>query len=114
MLGADTVIEIHAYDETNTRIRPDRIARMIEQADDGMAMLVGVQSNQFPRAMDLARDSKLCLTVQMALVPSTWKSIDRTLDYLNDPEANDKAEQWKAMEISCDACRDPSCVGICR
>ncbi len=55
VLGADTVIEIHAYDETNTRIRPDRIARMIEQADDGMAMLVGVQSNQFPRALDIAR-----------------------------------------------------------
>ena len=26
-----------------------------------------------------------------------------SLDYLNDPEATDKAEQWKAMEISCDA-----------
>ncbi len=26
-----------------------------------------------------------------------------TLDYLNDPEATDKAEQWKAMAISCDA-----------
>jgi formate C-acetyltransferase len=25
------------------------------------------------------------------------------LDYLNDPEATDKAEQWKAMEIACDA-----------
>ena len=25
------------------------------------------------------------------------------LDYLNDPEATDKAEQWKAMVISCDA-----------
>ena len=25
------------------------------------------------------------------------------LDYLNDPEATDKAEEWKAMEISCDA-----------
>jgi len=25
------------------------------------------------------------------------------LDYLNDPEATDKAEQWKAMAISCDA-----------
>jgi formate C-acetyltransferase len=25
------------------------------------------------------------------------------LDYLNDPEATDKAEQWKAMDISCDA-----------
>jgi len=26
-----------------------------------------------------------------------------SLDYLNDPEATDKAEQWKAMDISCDA-----------
>jgi formate C-acetyltransferase len=25
------------------------------------------------------------------------------LDFLNDPEATDKAEQWKAMDISCDA-----------
>jgi hypothetical protein len=55
VLGADTEIEIHAFDETNTRIRPDRIARMIAQADDGMVMLVGVQSNQFPRALDIAR-----------------------------------------------------------
>ena len=26
-----------------------------------------------------------------------------SLDYLNDPDATDKAEQWKAMDISCDA-----------
>ena len=26
-----------------------------------------------------------------------------SLDYINDPEATDKSEQWKAMEISCDA-----------
>jgi trans-4-hydroxy-L-proline dehydratase len=26
-----------------------------------------------------------------------------TLDYLNDPDATDKAEEWKAMDISCDA-----------
>jgi formate C-acetyltransferase len=26
-----------------------------------------------------------------------------SLDYINDPEATDKAEQWKAMDISCDA-----------
>ena len=26
-----------------------------------------------------------------------------SLDYLNDPEATDKSEQWKAMSISCDA-----------
>ena len=55
VLGPDVDIDIHAFDETNTRIRPDRIARMIEKAGAGMVMLVGVQSNQFPRALDIAR-----------------------------------------------------------
>jgi hypothetical protein len=54
VLGPDVELDIHAYDETNTRIRPDRLARMIEHAGDGMVMLVGVQSNQFPRALDIA------------------------------------------------------------
>ncbi|HEX8411060.1 MAG TPA: radical SAM protein [Thermoanaerobaculia bacterium] len=51
----DTEIEIHPIDETNTRVRPEKLARMIERAGSGMVMLVGVQSNQFPRALDLAR-----------------------------------------------------------
>lgn len=55
-LGDDVEIEIHAFDETNTRIRPRRIAALIEQAGGGMVMLAGVQSNQFPRALDLAAD----------------------------------------------------------
>jgi radical SAM superfamily enzyme YgiQ (UPF0313 family) len=55
VLGEDVDLEIHALDETNTRIRPDRLARLIEKAGSGMVMLVGVQSNQFPRALDLAR-----------------------------------------------------------
>src|SRR5450759_5481430 len=55
ILGNDVDIEIHALDETNTRIRPDRLAAMIEEAGAGMVMLTGVQSNQFPRALDLAR-----------------------------------------------------------
>ena len=55
VLGADVAIDIHAFDETNTRIRPERLAAMIKAAGAGMVMLVGVQSNQFPRALDLAR-----------------------------------------------------------
>lgn len=55
VLGDDVEIEIHPFDETNTRIRPERLARMIEKAGAGMVMLVGVQSNQFPRVLDLAR-----------------------------------------------------------
>ncbi len=55
VLGDDVEIEIHAHDECNTLIKPDEIARRIEQAGAGMVMLVGVQSNQFPRALDIAR-----------------------------------------------------------
>ena len=51
-----STLEIHAFDETNTHINPKKIISLIENADDGMVMLVGVQSNQFPRALDLAKD----------------------------------------------------------
>jgi radical SAM family protein len=54
ILGADVLIEIHAFDETNTRVRPAHIARTIRRAGGGVVMLVGVQSNQFPRALDIA------------------------------------------------------------
>jgi Radical SAM superfamily len=55
VLGDEVEIDIHAIDEANTRIRPDRIAAQIKAADDGMVMLIGVQSNQTPRALDIAR-----------------------------------------------------------
>jgi radical SAM superfamily enzyme YgiQ (UPF0313 family) len=51
----DLELDIHAIDETNTRVRPERLVKMIEEAGSGMVMLVGVQSNQFPRALDLAQ-----------------------------------------------------------
>jgi hypothetical protein len=56
VLGAGVDIRLHTYDETNRRVRPDRIIRMIRRAG-GRALigLVGVQSNQFPRAVDLAK-----------------------------------------------------------
>ena len=56
VLGANVEIRLHTYDETNRRVRPDKIISMIGRAG-GRALigLVGVQSNQFPRAVDLAR-----------------------------------------------------------
>lgn len=54
VLGEGVEFEIHAFDETNTHIRPAKVAGLIEKAGDGMVMLVGVQSNQFPRALDMA------------------------------------------------------------
>jgi hypothetical protein len=55
VLGSDVDIEIEVSDETNTRIKPSRVARRVLGADGGMVGLVGVQSNQFPRAIDIAR-----------------------------------------------------------
>jgi len=54
VLGDDVEIEISLIDETNTRVRPDRIARSMANGN-GLVALVGVQSNQYPRAMDIAR-----------------------------------------------------------
>ncbi len=50
----DIELQVHAFDETNTVIDPRKITRMVKSGDEGMVMLVGVQSNQFPRALDLA------------------------------------------------------------
>ena len=55
-LGRDVEIVVSVYDETNTRIRPQRIAKQIrDNGGRGLVGMVGVQSNQFPRAVDLAR-----------------------------------------------------------
>jgi radical SAM superfamily enzyme YgiQ (UPF0313 family) len=55
VLGDDYDIEIEAIDETNYMVRVEDLTRSIKAADAGMLMLVGVQSNQFPRSLDLAR-----------------------------------------------------------
>jgi radical SAM family protein len=54
VLGPGVEIEVTALDETNTRIKPKHVAGMIGPGG-GLVCLVGVQSNQFPRAMDIAR-----------------------------------------------------------
>src|SRR6201990_1239384 len=46
VLGETVDLGIHPFDETTTRIRPERLASMIEAAGDGMVMMIGVQSNQ--------------------------------------------------------------------
>jgi radical SAM family protein len=54
VLGADVDIEIEAYDECNTVIDAAAIAKRISP-QYGLVALIGVQSNQFPRALDLGR-----------------------------------------------------------
>ena len=53
-LGEDVDIEITAIDETNTRVRVERLIRELRDRKSLIA-LVGVQSNQYPRSMDMAR-----------------------------------------------------------
>ncbi|MBV8612965.1 MAG: radical SAM protein, partial [Acetobacteraceae bacterium] len=56
VLGAGVAIDIEAIDETNTRVDTARLLRRLRRHGGfGLVALVGVQSNQFPRALDLAR-----------------------------------------------------------
>ena len=55
VLGADFDIDIEAIDETNWKVSVEDLTRSIKAADAGMVMLVGVQSNQFPRSLDIAK-----------------------------------------------------------
>ena len=54
VLGPDVEIEFEIYDECNTIVDIPAISRRI-LADRGFVALVGVQSNQFPRALDIGR-----------------------------------------------------------
>lgn len=56
VLGDDVEIDITAIDETNTRVDiPAILDRFRKHGQFGMVGLVGVQSNQYPRALDIAR-----------------------------------------------------------
>ena len=57
VLGENVELVVSSYDESNTRIRPKKIARLIKKTGGkGLVGFVGVQSNQFPRAVDIARE----------------------------------------------------------
>jgi hypothetical protein len=56
ILGPDLPIDVLAIDETNARVKTKEIIRRIEDNGGlGMVGIVGVQSNEFPRAVDIAR-----------------------------------------------------------
>jgi len=56
VLGPDVTIDIELIDETNTRIDvPTLLARFRSHSNFGLVALTGVQSNQYPRALDIAR-----------------------------------------------------------
>ena len=55
ILGPDVAIDIDVIDESNTRVNiPKLIRRFRKHGNFGLFGLVGVQSNQYPRALDIA------------------------------------------------------------
>jgi len=70
-LGDDVDIDIEAYDECNTIIDIKGAIRKIGKTNSGFVGLVGVQSNQFPRALDIARQFRAAgITVVIDRCPS--------------------------------------------
>jgi hypothetical protein len=60
-LGPDVEIRLEAFQESNTRIVPEKIVARLRGPDSRILVaLVGVQTNQFPRAVDLARRFLAC------------------------------------------------------
>jgi len=56
VLGEDVTIDIDVIDETNTYVDTAALLANLQRHDNfGMIALVGVQSNQYPRALDIAR-----------------------------------------------------------
>ena len=90
VLAPDHTLDVEAIDETNARVRPDRIAKRIAEAGQGMVMLVGVQSNQFPRALDIAkplREAGVTVGIggfhvsgTLAMLPSIDPAVQEALD----------------------------------
>ena len=90
ILGDDVTIECHAIDETNCRVDIDAIVRDVRAAGGGLVGLVGVQSNQYPRAIDLARELRkagvaVCIggfhvSGSLAMLPGLQPDLQEAID----------------------------------
>ena len=91
VLGEHVEIELTPYDETNTRIKVGNIVKMIERTGGhGLVAFVGVQSNQYPRAIDLGREFRaagvqVCIggfhvSGCLAMLPDTTPDLQEALD----------------------------------
>jgi radical SAM superfamily enzyme YgiQ (UPF0313 family) len=66
VVGEEWEFDVVTIDETNTIIDVQRVIERSKQADAALVMLIGVQSNQFPRSIDLARPL-LAADIQVAI-----------------------------------------------
>jgi len=55
VLGPGVGVEVRVVDEIATAVEPPRLVRWLRGAERALVMLVGVQTSQYPRAVDLAR-----------------------------------------------------------
>ena len=56
ILGRGIDIQLHVIDETNEYVNIEELAKMVSNdGGNGLVGLIGVQTNQFPRSMDLAK-----------------------------------------------------------
>jgi radical SAM superfamily enzyme YgiQ (UPF0313 family) len=90
-LGPDTAIDITAVDESNSRIKIKKLLSQFRRHDSfGLVALVGVQSNQYPRALDIARPLRAAgvpviiggfhVSGVLAMLPELTPELTRTLD----------------------------------
>lgn len=90
VLGPDVAIDVVAMDETNRRVKPDAIARRIARHGGfGLVGLVGVQSNEMPRALDIARP----LRARGIQVIMGGFHVSGCLAMLSEPQADVQAAQ---------------------
>ena len=132
VLGPDVDIEIDACDECNTVVNVKRITREIKTAGGGFVGLVGVQSNQFPRAVDIGArvprrrhsggDRRLprggCISMLPELPPDLKEALDLGITLfageaegrMADPAAGHRSRRAEAdLQLSSTTC--PSMAG---
>ena len=91
VLGPGVDLDIVAIDETNTRVRVDRIIKEMRANDNfGFVGLVGVQSNQYPRSLHIAkplREAGIAVIIggfhvsgMLAMFPSLMGDLQQALD----------------------------------
>ena len=91
MLGPDTAIDLTVIDEINSRVNIKKLLAQFRRHDGfGLVALAGVQSNQYPRALDIARPFRAAgvpviiggfhVSGVLAMLPELTPELKTTLD----------------------------------
>lgn len=95
VLGDEWDFDVVTIDETNTIVDIQGVIDRVKQADAGLVMLIGVQSNQFPRSLDLARPL-LAADVQVAI---GGFHVSGVISMLNGEDADFKTAQQMGISL---------------